>query len=247
MPETILDIKSLRKIYKDGTPALNGISLTINKGEIVAVIGPSGAGKSTFLRSLNRLVEPTSGEIWFRGQNMLKLKKKELRWARREIGMIFQHFHLIKRVSVVQNVLHGKLGYMSAIKGGLGWYSQSDTKEAIAILERVGLEQELMKRADELSGGQQQRVGLARALAQRPSLLLADEPIASLDPSSSERVMEYLSTFSREEGMTTIVNLHQFDMAAAYADRIIAINNGEVVFDGAPDKLQKQEVKQIYV
>lgn len=246
MPEIVLETKKLSMVFPDGTQALNNIDITIRKGELVSIIGPSGAGKSTFMRSLNLLNKPTSGSITFEGEQLLKAKGKQLRYIRRRIGMIFQHFNLIKRSPTYQNVLHGRLGYMSSFKGAFGRFSETDTKEALDILRRVGLEEQAFKRADELSGGQQQRVGIARAIAQTPSLLLADEPIASLDPSSSENVMNYLKTVCQEDGLTSIVNLHQVDFAKKFAHRIIGIKSGEVVFDGSPKELTDGITNHLY-
>ncbi|WP_082393924.1 phosphonate ABC transporter ATP-binding protein [Bacillus sp. JCM 19034] len=246
MSEVLLETKSLGMTYADGTEALKGIDLTIKKGELVSIIGPSGAGKSTFMRSLNLLNQPTHGSILFQGNDITKAKGKRLRQIRRAIGMVFQHFNLIKRSPTYQNVLHGRLGYMSSIKGGLGLFSEEDTRQALEILRRVGLEDQAFKRADELSGGQQQRVGIARAIAQSPSLILADEPIASLDPSTSEDVMNYLKKVCQEDGLTSIVNLHQVDFAKKFADRIIGIKSGEVVFDGTPKELTDGITNHLY-
>ncbi|MCZ0702295.1 phosphonate transport system ATP-binding protein [Natronobacillus azotifigens] len=246
MAEVMLETKDVSMVFPDGTKALKNINVKIHRGELVSVIGPSGAGKSTLLRSINLLNHPTGGEIIFEGENVAKAKGKELRHIRRRIGMIFQHFNLIKRSPTHQNVLHGRLGYMSSLKGGFGRFSDQDMSEALAILDRVGLADQAFKRADELSGGQQQRVGIARAIAQSPSLILADEPIASLDPSSSENVMNYLQRISREDGITTIVNLHQVDFAKQFADRIIGIKAGEVVFDGKPKELTEGIINHLY-
>lgn len=246
MGEALLEVKQLGKVYLDGTEALKNINITINKKEFVSVIGPSGAGKSTFLRSINKLNDPTSGEIIFLNQNITKAKGKELRNIRRQIGMIFQGFNLVKRSQTVRNVLHGRLGYMSSIKGSLGLFSKEDVEDALEVLVRVGLEQQAFKRADELSGGQQQRVGIARAIAQDPAMILADEPIASLDPTSSENVMQYLKKICVEDGITTIVNLHQVEYAKRFSDRIIGIKAGEVVFDGKPSELNDSIIHYIY-
>ncbi|MFA9560013.1 phosphonate ABC transporter ATP-binding protein [Evansella sp. AB-rgal1] len=246
MSEVMLETKNVSMVFPDGTEALKNINIKIHRGELVSIIGPSGAGKSTFMRSLNLLNVPTSGEIVFEGENVTKAKGKQLRHIRRRIGMIFQHFNLIKRSPTYQNVLHGRLGYMPSLKGGFGRFSEEDTEEALAILERVGLGQQAFKRADELSGGQQQRVGIARAIAQSPSLILADEPIASLDPSSSENVMNYLKKVCQEDGITSIVNLHQVDFAKQFADRIIGIKAGEVVFDGKPKELTDGIINHLY-
>ncbi|WP_249869580.1 phosphonate ABC transporter ATP-binding protein [Oceanobacillus saliphilus] len=246
MTDIFLETRNLKKVYPDGTEALKNITLTFNKGELVSIIGPSGAGKSTFLRSINRLNQPSSGEVIFQNEQITNVKGKKLLLVRRQIGMIFQDFNLIKRSTTVRNVLHGRLGYMSSLKGAFGRFSEEDVKEALAILRRVGLEDHAFKRADELSGGQQQRVGIARAIAQKPALILADEPIASLDPSSSSNVMNYLKTISEEDGITTIVNLHQVDVAKRFASRIIGIKAGEVVFDGKPNELTEQRINEIY-
>lgn len=246
MSEVVLETKDLSMEFPDGTQALKNVTLTIKKGELVSIIGPSGAGKSTFMRSLNMLNKPTEGQIVFEGENVLKARGKQLRQIRRRIGMVFQHFNLIKRSPTYQNVLHGRLGYMPSLKGGLGRFSEEDTRQALEILRRVGLEDQAFKRADELSGGQQQRVGIARAIAQTPSLLLADEPIASLDPSSSENVMTYLKNVCQEDGLTSIVNLHQVDFAKKFAHRIIGIKAGEVVFDGSPKELTEGITNYLY-
>ncbi|TDG00559.1 phosphonate ABC transporter ATP-binding protein [Paenibacillus piri] len=242
----ILEIRNLKKVYADGTAALQGVSLQVERGEFVAVIGPSGAGKSTLLRCINRLVEPTEGAVLFNGTDTSKAGGQQVRKLRREVGMIFQGFNLIQRVSVLRNVLHGRLGYMSSMTGALGFYSKRDTEEAHSILQRLGLNQQMYKRADELSGGQQQRVGIARALSQKPQVILADEPIASLDPVTSENIMQYLYTICREDGITCLVNLHQVEVARKYATRIIGIHKGAVVFDGAPDELTDEVTGLIY-
>jgi phosphonate transport system ATP-binding protein len=246
MAEVFLKTRNLAKVYPDGTKALKNISLSFNQGELVSIIGPSGAGKSTFLRSINHLNPPTSGDVIFQDKNITMAKGKNLRLIRRQIGMIFQGFNLINRSATIHNVLHGRLGYMSTLKGGFGKFSKNDITEAFRILERVGLSEHAFKRADELSGGQQQRVGIARAIAQNPSLILADEPIASLDPASAEKVMKYLKSISEEDGITTIVNLHQVDFAKKFADRIVGIKAGEVVFDGKPSELSMSDIEHIY-
>lgn len=246
MTKTILDIKNLNKVYPDGTQALNNLNLTLNEGEFVIVIGLSGAGKSSLLRSINRLVEPTSGSIIFKGEEVVTANKNEIRQIRRQIGMIFQHYNLIKRTSAVQNVLHGRLGYISTLKGALGRFPKHDVEHALSILKRVGLADQAFKRADELSGGQQQRVGISRAIAQNPSLIMADEPIASLDPASSKNVMSYLKKICKEDGITSIVNLHQVEFATEFADRIIGIKAGQIVFDGRPYELTADKIELIY-
>jgi phosphonate transport system ATP-binding protein len=243
---TLLQIENLSKVYNDGTNALKDVSFNVEKGEFVVIIGSSGAGKSTLLRCLNRLVEPSGGSILFDQTNATKANAGQVRRLRREMGMIFQSFNLIQRVTVLRNVLHGRLGYMNPITGTLGMFSQKDVTEAKKILERLGLEQQMYKRADELSGGQQQRVGIARALSQKPKLILADEPIASLDPVTSETIMEYLFRICQEDGITCIVNLHQVEVAKKYATRIIGIHKGTLVFDGKPEQLTDEMIRHIY-
>ncbi|MBU9713680.1 phosphonate ABC transporter ATP-binding protein [Evansella tamaricis] len=242
----ILEIQNLTKIYKDGTTALRDISFNVKKGEFAIIIGSSGAGKSTILRSINRLVQPTSGSILFQNKEITTSSKGELRKIRREMGMIFQGFHLIKRVSVLKNVLHGRLGYMNSFKGAIGAFSKEDEEAAWSLLERVGLTDQAYKRAGELSGGQQQRVAIARALAQKPALILADEPIASLDPTTSETIMNYLYQICHEDGITCIVNLHQVEVAKRYATRILGVQQGTIIFDGSATELSDSEIQHIY-
>ncbi|MBB6633067.1 phosphonate ABC transporter ATP-binding protein [Cohnella thailandensis] len=242
----LLEIKGLTKKYNAGTVALDGIDLQVKSKEFIAVIGPSGAGKSTLLRCINRLVEPTSGSIDFLGQRVEKANSRDLRHVRSQIGMIFQHYNLVSRLSVLENVLHGRLGYMSSIAGVFNRYSEEDKKKAIALLHKVGLENEVYKRADELSGGQKQRVGVCRALAQQPQLILADEPIASLDPKSSAVVMDAIHRNCTEQGIACLVNLHQVEVAKQYASRIIGIKNGKMVFDGPPEALTDYHAALIY-
>ena len=244
--EAILRIEDLVKTYPDGTRAVRGVDFTVRRGELVSIIGPSGAGKSTLLRCINCLVQPTSGAVFFQGAAVNKARPRELRTIRRSIGMVFQSHNLIKRLPAVQNVLHGRLGYMSALRGSLGLFSAADVKMALELLERVGLGDHAFKRADELSGGQQQRAGIARALAQRPTLLMADEPIASLDPTSSETVMSYMKGICEEDGLTALVNLHQVDFAKRFATRIIGMRAGRVIFDGPPAELTAASTEAIY-
>lgn len=244
--EPFLQVKHLQKVYPDGTQALHDISFDVKQGEFAVIIGPSGAGKSTILRSINRLVEPSRGTVLFKGKNLTQARHRELRQARREIAMIFQGFHLVKRMSVLQNVLHGRLGSIGNLRGALGLFSKRDIEEAWYLLERLGLTDHAYKRAGELSGGQQQRVAIARALAQHPSLLLADEPIASLDPATSETIMNYLYKICHEDGITCLVNLHQVDVAKVYSSRIIGIQNGHKTFDGTPHILTDESIQAIY-
>jgi len=243
---TILTVKNLKKRYNSDSLALDGIDLQVKAAEFIAVIGPSGAGKSTLLRCINRLIEPTEGAILFHGQRIDQAKAKELRTVRAQIGMIFQHYNLVNRLSVLENVLHGRLGYMSSLAGVFNRYSEEDKRDAIQLLKKVGLEKEIYKRADELSGGQKQRVGVCRALAQRPKLILADEPIASLDPRSSVAVMDAIHSNCTEQGIACLVNLHQVETAKRYASRIIGIMSGKVVFDGPPQALTDYHTSLIY-
>jgi phosphonate transport system ATP-binding protein len=241
----ILAIRNLTKYYKD-LRALSDVSLKIKAGEFVTVIGRSGAGKSTLLRCVNRMIEPSSGRIEFDGTDMRGLGRRELRRARTRIGMIFQHFNLVPRQTVIENVLHGRLGYKSTFSGSLGLYTDEEKEHAVEVLGRLGLAEQMHKRCDQLSGGQKQRVGIARALIQDPRLILCDEPIASLDPSSSKTIMDHLHRISRDMKITILMNLHQVDVAIKYSDRIVGIRGGEVVFDDDPRKLKKKIVAEIY-
>jgi phosphonate transport system ATP-binding protein len=244
--KTILEISQLKKRYGKETLALNGINLKVEKGEFIAVIGPSGAGKSTLLRCINRLIEPTEGSIEFLGQRVDKTNKKELRIIRSKMGMIFQHYNLVDRLSVLENVLHGRLGYMGSLSGVFNRYSEEEKQKAIELLCKVGLEKEIFKRADELSGGQKQRVGVCRALAQKPELILADEPIASLDPRSSTIVMDAIYKNCTDQGIACLVNLHQVDVAKKYATRIIGVKSGKIVYDGQANELTENMIHYLY-
>ncbi|MBT9259283.1 MAG: phosphonate ABC transporter ATP-binding protein [Clostridiales bacterium] len=228
------------------TVALKDVHLAIYPGEFVAVVGLSGAGKSTLLRAINRLVEVDEGEIWVLGQNVREASPEKLRVIRRQIGMIFQHFHLVPRLTVFRNVLAGRAGYLPAWKVVLGLFPEEDRRLARQALQRVGLEEKIFSRADRLSGGQQQRVAIARALCQEPRVLLADEPVASLDPVTTEMIMEDLARINRQLGITTVVNLHSVDLARRYATRIIGMRAGEVVFDGPVAKATPQVFASIY-
>ncbi len=243
--ENILTVKNLKKNYGN-VKALDGVNLEFKKGEFIVVIGPSGAGKSTFIRCLNRLSDCTSGEIIFDNNNIESVKGKELREVRKNIGMIFQHYNLVERSNVIKNVLHGRLGYMSNTKSLFGLYDEADKVKAVELLEQVGMKEQIYKRADELSGGQMQRVGICRALIQEPKILLADEPIASLDPKSANIVMDSLYNMTYNKGLTVIVNLHQVDFAKKYATRIVGIKKGKVVFDGNPEQLTDDMIFNIY-
>jgi phosphonate transport system ATP-binding protein len=242
----LLELKNVTKRYSGATPALESVSFSVNEGEFVAIIGSSGAGKSTLLRCINRMVEVTGGEISFEGVEVSKLGKSGLREIRTKIGMIFQQFNLVDRLSVIENALHGRLGYKSTLAGIMGRYSREEKWQALRIIQMLGLEQQVYQRCDSLSGGQKQRVGIARALVQNPKLILCDEPIASLDPRSSKIIMDHLRSICTDIGITLIVNLHQVDVALKYADRIIGLNRGTVVFEGPPGELTSQRSAEIY-
>lgn len=242
----LLVIDDLSKSYNGKSKALDGINVTVGRGEFVSVIGCSGAGKSTFLRCINRLIDPTEGSIVFNGEDVTKMSKRQLRGVRRRISMIFQHYNLVYRASAIENVLQGRLGYKSSLAGALGLYSEEEKLEAFDILAKVGLAEFAYKRADQLSGGQKQRVGIARALVQDPLLMLCDEPIASLDPRSSRTVMEQLRWACDELGIVCLVNLHQVDYAVEFSDRIIGLRRGKLVFDGTPDELDAKVISYIY-
>lgn len=243
---TLLEFKHVSKQYGSDTKALSDVNFAVKEGEFVSVIGPSGAGKSTLLRCINRMIEASSGEILFDNTNVLALNKKELKKLRTRIGMIFQHYNLVNRLSVFENVLHGRLGYKSTLAGVLGMYTEEEKLRASGILKTLGLEEQIYKRCDQLSGGQKQRVGIARALVQEPKMLLCDEPIASLDPNASRIIMEHLRDICSNMGITVVVNLHQVDVAMKYSDRIIGVNKGTVVYDGRPAELTNERLRQIY-
>lgn len=244
--EAVLSMHGISMVYPNGTQALRDVNLTIYEGEFIAIIGPSGSGKSTLLRSINRLVTPTSGTLNVKDIEVLTASKQELRNVRSRIGMIFQNYNLVHRSSVLENVLHGRLGQMSTFKGFMGLYSEKDKRHAIRLLEDIGLGEKVYARADALSGGQMQRVGICRALSQNPDLMLADEPIASLDPKASKDVMDTLKRVNEAQGITTIANLHQVDVAKHYATRIIALKHGRIVFDDSPDKLSDALIHDLY-
>ena len=242
----LLSIKNISKKYNNGTNALKNISFDVEKGEFISVIGPSGSGKSTLLRSINKMIDISQGSILFESKNIENLKKTQIELVRREIGMIFQSYNLVERLTVIENVLHGRLGYKSIIAGILGIYSEEEKKEAFSFLERVNMTKYAYQKCSELSGGQKQRVGIARAIMQKPKLLLCDEPIASLDPKTAENIMDYLKKIVTELKITCIVNLHQVDIAKKYSDRIIALNKGEKIFDDKAEKLTEKMVEFIY-
>lgn len=244
--DTVLSVRNISKTYSNGTKALKNVSFDIKRGEFVVVIGPSGSGKSTLLRSLNRLVDITEGEIEVDGQSLTKAGGRKLRAVRRRVAMVFQHANLVDRLTVLQNVLHGRIGHMSTLAGMFGRYKETDKRTAVQLLEEIELSEQMYNRASELSGGQKQRVGIARAIIQDPAVLLCDEPIASLDPSVSKVIMDMIYQMTADRGITTIVNLHQIDVAMRYATRIIGLHKGELVFDGTPAELDKETIELIY-
>jgi phosphonate transport system ATP-binding protein len=245
----MLEIRNLTKVYDDGTVALKNVSFSVPDGEFLVVIGLSGSGKSTLLRCINRLIDPTEGEIIWNGVHITELKGNELRQTRRQIGMIFQHFNLVKRSSVLKNVLAGRLGYTSSWNSLLGRFSTADQEKAFLALKRLGIEDQAYKRADELSGGQQQRVGVARALMQEPQMILADEPVASLDPVLAHSIMQYLEVLNKEDKMTIICSLHYLDLVQRYSTQVIGLRQGEIVYKGSRANIQAMtddEFKDIY-
>lgn len=245
--EEILRVQNLFKTYPSGTQALRGISLNVKKGEFLVVIGLSGSGKSTLLRCLNRLQDPTSGQVFFNGKEISSTAAQtEIRDLRRNIAMIFQNFNLIPRHTVLSNVLMGRLGFMPTLKSLFGFFSAADKAEALKYLELVGISDKAYMRADQLSGGQQQRVAIARALLQNPQVLLADEPVASLDPAVSHTVMDYLKKVNQDLGITVIANMHFLSLVRQYATRVVALKEGQIVFDGSPEAIDESWFKKIY-
>jgi len=242
----MLEIKQLVKKYHTGDLAINGVDLKVEKGQVMALIGPSGAGKSTLIRCVNRLENPTSGEIWLNGENIVKMRSGRLRRARRNMGMIFQEYALVERLTVMENVLSGRLGYVGFWRSFLRKFPQSDINAAFGLLEKVGLDTMVNKRADELSGGQRQRVGIARALIQKPDILLVDEPTASLDPKTSRQIMRLITELCEENQLTAIINIHDVALAQMYAERIVGLREGSIVYDGSPDDLKPDVLTEIY-
>lgn len=242
----MIEFKDVSLVYPNGTQGLKNINVKINDGEFVVIVGLSGAGKSTFIRSINRLVTPTSGSLLIDNEDILKYNGKDLRKLRTKTGMIFQNYNLVKRSNVLRNVLAGRLGHTGTLRSVLNMFKKEDIALAYESLKRVNIEEKIYNRADELSGGQQQRVSIARVLTQQPKYILADEPVASLDPPTSHQVMTYLRKINKEDNMTTIVNLHFIDMAMEYADRIIGMRAGEVVFDGPVSEVSEKTFEEIY-
>jgi phosphonate transport system ATP-binding protein len=242
----MLRLEGLVKHYKTGDRALKGVSLEVPKGQVLALIGPSGAGKSTLIRCINRLVEPTSGRVVLSDQDIAPLGAGRLRRARRKMGMIFQEYALVERLTVMENVLSGRLGYVGFWRSFFRRFPIADVTEAYRLLERVGLEEFYDKRADELSGGQRQRVGIARALVQDPDILLVDEPTASLDPKTSRQIMRLICELCQERQLAAIINIHDVALAQMFVERIVGLRLGEVVYDGAPEGLTPEVLTEIY-
>ena len=242
----MLKIEKLSKTYDSGTYALQDVSLVIDPGEFVVVLGKSGSGKSTLLRCINRLVEPTSGRIFLNETEITGASPSRLRELRKKIGMVFQQYNLVERFSVQTNVLSGKLASMSNIASLLNLFPEADVEKSRQVLNRLGLAGKDLKRSDKLSGGQQQRVGLARALMQNPQLILADEPVSSLDPATSNQIMDLLKEFNEKDGMAVICNLHLPSLAKAYGSRIIVLSKGRIVYDGSPTDLSEDKLNSFY-
>lgn len=242
----MLRVKNLTKVYDDGTVALEDVSFEVPAGQFLAVVGLSGSGKSTLLRCINRLIDPTEGEIWWNDIKLSHITGEELRRARRKIGMIFQHFNLVDRSSVMTNVLSGRLGYVNPITSIFNRWPADDIRRALASLDRVGISDKANNRADELSGGQKQRVGIARALMQDPQIMLADEPVASLDPVLAHSIMSKLKQITQEDQITVLCSLHFLDLVQQYGDSVIALNGGKLVFQGKPSAIDDVRFKEIY-
>jgi len=245
----MLEVRNLTKIYDDGTVALRNVSFTVPKGEFLVVIGLSGSGKSTLLRCINRLIDPTEGQILWDGVDITALKGDDLRHMRRKIGMVFQQFNLVKRSTVLTNVMAGRLGYSPTWRSITGQFDEADKKRAQAALKRMGITDQANKRADELSGGQQQRVGIARTLMQEPELILADEPVASLDPVLAHSILLHLENLNKEDGITIVCSLHYLDLVQRYGTSVIGLRDGKVVYEGNKKQIMRMtdaEFKTIY-
>mgnify|MGYP001818280109 CR=1 FL=1 len=242
----MLRVENLTKIFPDGTEALHHVSFEVRDGEFLAVIGLSGSGKSTLLRCINRLIDPTEGRVTWDDVDITAAQGKELRHIRRQIGMIFQQFNLVKRSSVMVNVLSGRLGYANPWTSLFHGFSAEDRQRAVSALDRVGIAEKAESRADQLSGGQQQRVGIARALMQEPRIMLADEPVASLDPVLAHSILRYLELLNQQDGITVLCSLHFLDLVHRYATRVIGLKDGELVFDGLPSELTRERFKEVY-
>ncbi len=242
----MLRLEGLVKTYPTGDKALCGVSLEVPKGQVMGLIGPSGAGKSTLIRCINRLVEPTAGSVKLDGMELTTLGSAALRIQRRRMGMIFQEYALVERLTVMENVLSGRLGYVGFWRSYFRKFPQDTIDEAFRLLDRVGLTEMVDKRADELSGGQRQRVGIARALIQDPAILLVDEPTASLDPKTSRQIMRLICELCDERGLATVINIHDVALAQMFVRRIVGLRMGEIVFDGPPDTMTAETLTEIY-
>ena len=242
----MLQVKNLTKIYEGGVLALDNVSFEVPKGQFLAVIGLSGSGKSTLLRCINRLIDPSGGQILWNDDDITAASPEEMRRIRRHIGMVFQHFNLVNRSPVITNVLAGRLGYINPAFSLVNHFPKEDIEKAIHQLDRVGIADKARVRADELSGGQQQRVGIARALMQDPSIILADEPVASLDPVLAHSIMKYLEVINKEDKVSVICSLHFLDLVHRYAGHVIALNEGRLVFEGSPKEIDDDKFKEIY-
>lgn len=243
----MIEIKNLSVLYQGNSEeSLSDVNLSLHKDDFICVLGKSGAGKSTFIRCINGLQQPTSGEIHLNGKTITNANEEELRKIRREMGMIFQHFNLIPRLSVLQNVMTGTFGYRSSFKNLIGWFSAEELGKAKSVISEVGLSEMMDRRVEQLSGGQKQRVGIARALVQQPCVLLGDEPVASLDPGTSNRIFTLLKEMHERLGLLTIINVHDIELAKRYATRIIALKDGKVIFDGLPEDFAEAEYEETY-
>ncbi len=242
----MIKFENVNKVYPNGYHALKNISLEINQGEFVAIIGLSGAGKSTLLRTINRMHDITDGSLIVNNQEVKNLKGKELRKFRRKLGMVFQSFNLVTRTTVIKNVLTSRVPDMPLINSIIGLYSKEDKIIALEALDKVGILDKAYVRADQLSGGQQQRVALARTLAQKPEIILADEPVAALDPITAVQVMDDFKKINKEMNISVLINIHHVDLALKYADRVIGIKAGEIVYDGPSNEVDNEILKQIY-
>jgi phosphonate transport system ATP-binding protein len=242
----MLKIRNLTKVYDGGVLALDDVSFDVPDGQFLAVIGLSGSGKSTLLRCINRLIEPTAGHIYWNDIDITMAPDDELRTIRRKFGMVFQHFNLVHRSSVLTNVLAGRLGYVNPAMSIINLFPKSDIDNAFKQMERVGIAEKAQNRADELSGGQQQRVGIARAMMQEPEIILADEPVASLDPVLAHSIMQYLEKINQEDNVTILCSLHFLDLVHRYADRVVALNEGKLMFEGTPEEIDDEKFKEIY-
>ena len=242
----LLQVKELKKEYVSGNPVLKGVDFSIEEAGLVAIIGPSGTGKSTLLRCINRLIDSTEGQIIVNDVDICQTKGRSLRKLRRQLAMVFQEYNLVERLSVMENVLSGRLGYMSTWQAWRRNYTQQDINSAYELLGSVGLAEHATKRADSLSGGQRQRVGIARAVMQNPSIILADEPTSSLDPKTAVEIMELLEKFSLEKNIPVLINMHDVNLAKRFAKRIIGMSNGYVIYDGQPEGITDDHLKEIY-